>query len=502
MNIHLKNSFTLLMLISSFIFLIISYIIYGNEVKEIKEDAKNKMFIHSNDLKEHISITKSLVYSLKNSIETNFELSLYSTIKHPAFEDIEFQEDKENNKYFIKNTYSGYIDNILIGLGDIEEDDYEKIDEIYSALYLTPLFKTVMDIVPETKWVYYTSVNNFIYISPTCDKKLANDFEKIYKAHFWQDAIPQNNPSLKLVISNLYKDKAGKGLMITLSSPVLSNNEFKGLVSIDIGIDTLRQYLDNENILGELYLIDEKEYILASTSSFTLLDKINYNNQNDIKMEISKDELYLVNIQNPNEIKKKALFEAFWKIFVLFLILILVLIVIYLKKVLSKVEYLAKTDSLTKLLNRRTLQNEIKSLINISNRYNQSLSFLLIDIDFFKKINDTFGHQVGDKALIEISKLFVKNTRDYDVVGRYGGEEFLIALANTNIKDAFILAERIRENAKLIKIGKLNINLTISIGCTQLKEDDSYFKILKRVDDLLYKAKEKGRDITIKEEEN
>ena len=500
MNNHLKNSFTLLVSILFFIFIAISYLVYENEISFIKEDAKNKIFIHSNDLKEHISIAKSLIYSLKNSIETNFELALHSDIYHPAYENIEYIT--QNNKFHITNTYSSIIDNILIGMGKIDDFDYEKKDEIYAALLLTPLFKTVMNIMPETKWVYYTSANKFFYISPSCDINFIKDFKKVYNAAFWQDAIPKNNPKNKLVITSLYQDEAGKGLMITLSAPVTTNNEFKGVVSIDIGIDTLNKYLENENIIGDLYLIDEKNSLLASTTIFDLDDKVTYDKKTDIKIEILKDEIYLLNIQNTNEIKEKALLNASWKIFILFLSLTLFIIVIYLKFILTKVQHLAKIDSLTNLLNRRTLQSEIKSLINNSNRHKQNLSFLLIDIDYFKKINDNFGHQIGDKVLVEISKLFMKNTRNYDIVGRYGGEEFLIALANTNINDAFILAERIRQNAKHIKIANHNINLTISIGCTELKKDDTYFEILKRVDTLLYKAKNSGRDKTIKEEEN
>ncbi len=500
MNNHLKSSFTLLMLISFFIFVIASYLIYENEINNIKQDTKNKIFIHSNDLKEYISISKSLIYSLKNSVETSLELSLHSTIHHPAYEDIKFK--KEKDLYYITNTYSSNINNILIGTGKINDFDYDKKDEIYAALYLTPLFNTVLHIIPETKWVYYTSKNEFIYISPSCDINLFNSFKRYYNAPFWKSAIPENNPEKKLKISNLYKDEAGKDLMISLSAPVFTNDSFKGVVSIDIGLDILNKYLKNEHILGDLYLVNKENYILAATSSFDLTEKLIYSPKNSVKIEITKNELYLINIQNSNQIKLKAFRNALWKILILFLILNLTIIVFYLKKLLLKVEYIAKTDSLTKLLNRRTLESEIKSLINVSNRYKQDLSFLLIDIDFFKKINDTYGHQIGDEVLIEISKLFIEKTRDYDVIGRYGGEEFFIALANTNINDAFILAERIRKNAKLIKIGKLNINLTISIGCTQLKENDTYFKILKRIDTLLYKAKGTGRDITVKEEEN
>ena len=103
MNNHLKNSFTLLLFFLVSIFFAISYLVYENEIKSIKEDTKNKTFIHSNEVKEHILIAKSLIFSLKNSLETSFELALHTPIYHPAYENIKF--DEQFNKFHISNTY-------------------------------------------------------------------------------------------------------------------------------------------------------------------------------------------------------------------------------------------------------------------------------------------------------------------------------------------------------------------------------------------------------------
>lgn len=147
------------------------------------------------------------------------------------------------------------------------------------------------------------------------------------------------------------------------------------------------------------------------------------------------------------------------------------------------------------------MKEAIENQIKISRRYNQSLSFLLIDIDYFKKVNDKYGHHIGDKVLVKVSSLFKELIRSCDIAARYGGEEFLITLANTDINEAYIMAERVRKLASHIKIKGIDLNLTVSIGCCTLKDKDSYESILKRVDKFMYEAKKRGRNNSVKEED-
>ena len=136
--------------------------------------------------------------------------------------------------------------------------------------------------------------------------------------------------------------------------------------------------------------------------------------------------------------------------------------------------------------------------INIVNRYNQDSSLLLIDIDFSKRVNDTFGHQVGNIAIQEIPRILSKEVRESDLVFRYVEEEFLILFYNKNTQDAYLLSERIRKEISNLKISDITFPITISVGCTDYRKNESVDDFINRADSLLHKAKDSGRNQTVK----
>ncbi len=152
-------------------------------------------------------------------------------------------------------------------------------------------------------------------------------------------------------------------------------------------------------------------------------------------------------------------------------------------------------DELTGLYNRRYFNKILARELVRAKRYNEPLSMIMYDIDHFKNINDTYGHQIGDKILKSISDIVVKNIRSIDYVFRVGGEEFIILLIKTDVKNAFKIAEKIRVNIADYRFGKVG-SLTISLGVAQLKEDDTIESFYKRVDKALYMAKNSGRNNT------
>ena len=117
----------------------------------------------------------------------------------------------------------------------------------------------------------------------------------------------------------------------------------------------------------------------------------------------------------------------------------------------------------------------------------------MMDIDFFKKVNDSYGHAFGDHVLIKISSIIEDMIRKTDMVGRYGGEEFLIVFTNTDLKSALKTTERIRESIKVQEWDKPKLEITISAGVSQV-EDEGTSEIVINVDNLLYKAKANGRN--------
>ena len=160
----------------------------------------------------------------------------------------------------------------------------------------------------------------------------------------------------------------------------------------------------------------------------------------------------------------------------------------------------ATTDVLSGLYNRRYFYNISEKYYETAKRYNQELSILMIDIDKFKNINDTYGHDVGDNIIKSSGKILTKITRNSDIVARYGGEEFIILLTETGIDKAVELAEHIRvdiENNVIILDNTEAVHVTVSIGVTQLNHinDKDIDETIKRCDKALYEAKDQGRNI-------
>lgn len=159
----------------------------------------------------------------------------------------------------------------------------------------------------------------------------------------------------------------------------------------------------------------------------------------------------------------------------------------------KRLEYVAQTDTLTGLYNRLRFDDIIQREIAFGERHGTQLSIIYMDIDFFKKINDTFGHDIGDTVLKEIAFIIRQVLRVSDYPFRWGGEEFIILCPDTTINDVKILAERLRERIAQSDFSMVK-KVTVSIGITQYHTDESVDEMIKRADQTLYQAKESGRN--------
>lgn len=154
---------------------------------------------------------------------------------------------------------------------------------------------------------------------------------------------------------------------------------------------------------------------------------------------------------------------------------------------------IASTDTLTGIYNRMKLEPIMTAEVLRSKRYKRPLSILLIDLDLFKLINDTYGHSVGDSVLREVSSVMKENLRDSDQFGRWGGEEFLVVAPETAIDGARAIAEKLRmavDSHRFI----MDIKLTISVGAASLEGDEWEEHMFRRADEAMYKAKNSGRN--------
>jgi diguanylate cyclase (GGDEF)-like protein len=159
---------------------------------------------------------------------------------------------------------------------------------------------------------------------------------------------------------------------------------------------------------------------------------------------------------------------------------------------------MAYTDPLTKANNRASFQNTLQREIKLANRNSSHLSIVFFDIDHFKDVNDNYGHECGDIALTSAANCIKDAVRGSDIIFRYGGEEFVILLSNTDIASAKVIADRIRKNVEnhAIAYDMEIIKLTASLGVSTLRKNDDCDSIIQRADNAMYRAKENGRNQT------
>jgi diguanylate cyclase (GGDEF)-like protein len=168
-----------------------------------------------------------------------------------------------------------------------------------------------------------------------------------------------------------------------------------------------------------------------------------------------------------------------------------------LEKYSKKMNQLAQTDSLTMLLNHRAIMESVQKRIHEADRYHSPLSIIMLDIDNFKLINDTYGHPFGDAVLVRIASIFKESLRDTDIIGRYGGEEFLILLPNTNLDDAWLAAEKIRKSVETAIWKIEDLRVTISGGISEYSGEYTH-NLVGDADQKLYRAKSLGKNRMVK----
>ncbi len=280
-------------------------------------------------------------------------------------------------------------------------------------------------------------------------------------------------------------------IILDLMMPELSGTDFlKTYRNSDketpIIVLTAKQCGDKE--IAELFKIGASDFVTKPFLSAELIARLNHH----IKLKRTKEELLFTNkelqdaISREEKLNEKIINKT----------LALQKSIDKIKILNKKLKYFAAHDKLTGFLNRRAffafLENDIKRL----KRIDSHLTILMLDLDFFKNINDTYGHLIGDFVLAEFSKQIKKNLRDIDLVCRYGGEEFLILLTDSDIHQSLIVSNKLREIIEqfIFCTNELKINITVSIGAAEFNTDERIDSFIKRVDEALYVAKKTGRN--------
>lgn len=241
---------------------------------------------------------------------------------------------------------------------------------------------------------------------------------------------------------------------------------------------TLEEFKKEHSSISDFF-VDKEGYFFKDVNGLNWLDHLIKNpGDNQVKIRCDAKEYYFtvgVSLISAQDGHYSAIFSDITK-----------------EKVYQKeLEYTNITDSLTKIRNRHYYNEQIKKEVSNANRYEYPLSLVIFDVDYFKKINDGYGHDVGDKVLVEYTKLINASLRKGDIFCRIGGEEFALILPHTNKEDAYKMAEKLRV---IVQEHKEIVPITMSFGVVEYDKESDFEVTFKRADEALYEAKNSGRN--------
>jgi diguanylate cyclase (GGDEF)-like protein len=490
-------------------------ILYFKGKGDVENQLVQSLIINERDIGQLLNIAIAYNTSIADQMESNLNSIGSNKYQHPLIAQLkDFPaiqsygldgSEKINNQPYNAN---------LTGIGSLLDVELEIIDEISAALSLnlsTPLTGENHDFT----WSYYTSKNGFLLLSPSVSIKDFHLSEYYYGNPFWSIATPDYNPKKETVISDLYIDAGGQGLMISISTPVYNNQTFKGVVSLDVGLHYLQGVLSSGNLsLNEhLFLISKEGRIAASTNETSLGNSLintkpsifnhylllQYRDKYYVKSKLVNDKFYIIYELTLMEINGLIIKKTYNQALIVSLFTMIFWLLVYLFSSLAYNKKLAQYDSLSKLYNRRTLEHLARHEIKLSLKEKTTLSVLMIDIDNFKKLNDKYGHHIGDIGIKHVATIMSQSVRKIDLVGRYGGEEFVVILPKTNIEQAVIIAEKIRKSIAQSTFSD-NHSVTVSIGLTECiasTKTTTFNDLCQQADLALYSAKEDGRNHSV-----
>jgi len=467
---------------------IISSVLYKDIEKKLQEDVKNEIerFRYGSHKKNYVFVLKIIIENkgikVKRVVNPNLPKKLIGTIVPLNIKDI-------SGKMFLK---------------DMLKIAFTKGEGFVHYKFKVPLSKKILEkttfvkYYPKWHWLvcsgYYPSV--FYADLHKKDEQLKSLIvENVKKLTVWLIVfevflfvillffIDRIMEQIKIYRKELEsREKFQKHLVESVPNPLFildKNGDFIGVNSA----------------FAEFFLCETKEHcsknkdpdiMLVKDKAMEYLQKIDQTNPKELNLADNQGKLKFIELHNSVFYDLNG--EVAGVVGVLFDVT---------KNKVTEMELrdISIKDELTGLYNRRYFNQILPREIERAKRYDSPLSFIMYDIDYFKKVNDTFGHQTGDMVLQTISDIVLKNIRNVDFVFRVGGEEFVILLIESDEKNAYQVAEKIRKIIERYNFGDVG-NITISLGVTGLKKSDTLSRIIKRIDEALYQSKNRGRNRT------
>lgn len=499
----------LIVLLITFFICLFYYSAVSREVAAIQQKAIAQTNVRKMLLAEEMQHNVRFATLMSYIIARQYDLSGDACTPHPALQ-------KLKNYPAIKSYgLSGYTDEdedanlsgSLSGIGELSQVDPAIRCEMTAVLAIDGAMSTLGKFDKRITSAYYTSRKGFAYVAPKLRLMTYHMKPDDYQHDLWTLAAPEKNPNRNVIITSLYEDGFGKGLMITLSNPIWLGDQFLGVFSFDLTAKTLEHFLTVGSVIGESVIVDKGNYLVAQNSDITPKQKLAIDSailpvgslvrvgENWWYREsIWQEELYVLHRFSVRTTYLQAINGT---THVLLTLLAFVLLYSLLLNSLSAKEQmfeLSRKDSLTHVYNRRGFIDSANIAINITRRNNKYWGVMIFDIDRFKEVNDTFGHDAGDAILKAISELVQKNIRVGDILGRWGGEEFLVFLNGGDLTGSELLAERLRSTIQENIILPDATPLTVSIGVASGGLDITLQNAISKADECLYRAKQMGRN--------
>lgn len=418
------------------------------------------------------------------------------------------------------------VSNVTLG-APLPDPTGERARELAAAAEQTPLFAAVKKNLGNIAWVYYYSLDRLLVIHP-CEQGSIYWSDALLAKEIIVNASPVRNPARGYYWSDVYADSAGKGLMCSIVNPVYDRDgRFRGVVGFDFTVDSLIGYLTGEELaIGTPFIVNKAGQLLAHPTLVRSADSKVSTLEDALPLQLRPAARKLLELPpggfaviGDAYVAVLDLGAAPWR--VLFVVdkrrlglsilggmhfelaglgLLLLALFFFLKTVrlTEELARLAVTDPLSGLANRRRFTDALHAEIERTRRSGRPFSLLMLDIDHFKHVNDTYGHNVGDKVIVSLAGTVAAGVREIDTAGRLGGEEFGVILADTGLTGALIAAERLRQAVEAMDIAAEDgapLRVTVSIGAAERgREETGPEELLRRADTALYTSKNNGRN--------
>jgi len=384
-------------------------------------------------------------------------------------------------------------------------DDASK--ELHAAFSLDPQINAALKFDSDIAWIYYQSANNFIYLAPHASIHKFHFTPQVYKQRYWLESLPDVNKERRMILAGPYKDEGGKGWIITFAEPVYYRDTFLGITALDLRVDTLNKLIgvghatgetmmisENHRLMAKEYGFDSEEFLRPPLSSNAIDWHKDKNGDMWLSSPVVKDELWLAHRVTSGELYRAASRESMATWLMILMLGMVTALGWKLKSALEEVTRITHIDPLTQALNRRGFYEQLEASLALARRNKLSVAVLIMDIDFFKKINDSYGHAVGDSVLKQLGIYLLAAKRPFDLVCRWGGEEFVVVMLLDKDNQAINAAERMRQEAQRTKIDVTDKTINMSGGLVIMQAHEDIDKTISRADLLLYQAKENGRN--------